>query len=209
MKRSYILAASALMLMTGAAFAAPADQPGHKSPAPGTNTEAMSATEDTVAGAVGTVSAEMTSTTKGFVTAAATSDMYEVTAGKIALQRAASPAVKEFAQKMVDAHTATTAKLKSILVSNKINVAPPAHVDDRRQGMLDNLRGASAADFDHRYVTQQIAAHQEADVLFRGYAKDGDNAAVKDFAAATDKDIKMHLSMAKKLDASTKSASNK
>jgi len=200
MKRAFFLAASALMLMGGAGFAAPADQPGHQSPAKGTNHEAVSATEDATAGVVGTVSAEMTSTTKGFVTAAATSDMYEVTAGKLAIDRAQSPAVKDFARKMVAAHTKTTATLKSILASNKIDAAPPAHVDDRRQGMLDNLRGASAADFDHRYITQQIAAHKEADILFRGYAKDGDNAAIKTFAATTDKDIKMHLSMAQALD---------
>jgi putative membrane protein len=209
MKNTLLGAASALFLMTGGAFAAPADQPGHESPKAGANSEAMSATEDTVAKAVGVVSAEMTSTTKGFVTAAATSDMYEVTAGKIALQRASSPAVKEFAQMMVDAHTKTTEKLKGIIADNKIAVTPPAHVDNRRQGMLDNLRGASAADFDHRYITQQVAAHTEADILFKGYAKDGDNAAIKDFAGATDKDIKMHLSMARKLDASTKSASAK
>jgi putative membrane protein len=166
----------------------------------------MSAVKDSTAGVVGAVSAEMTSTTKGFVTAAATSDMYEVTAGKIALMRAQSPDVKAFAQKMVDAHTMTTQKLKGILASNNINVTPPAHVDNRRQGMLDDLRGAKAADFDHRYITQQVAAHKEADILFRGYAKDGDNAAIKDFAATTDKDIKMHLSMAQQLDASTKTA---
>lgn len=214
MKHMLLGAASALVLMTsfsvgGGAFAAPADQPGHESPKPGTNHEAMSATEDSVAAGVGTISAEMTSTTKGFVTAAATSDMYEVTAGKIAIQRASSPAIKEFAQMMVAAHTKTTIKLKGIIADNKIAVTPPAHVDNRRQGMLDNLRGASAADFDHRYITQQVAAHTEADILFKGYAKDGDNATIKDFAVMTDKDIKMHLSMAKKLDAETKSASAK
>lgn len=199
MKHMIFGAASALLL-AGAAFAAPADQPGHKSPRPGSNNEAMSAVQDTTAGLVGTVSAEMTSTTKGFVTAAAISDMYEVTAGKVALQRATSPEVKAFAQMMVDAHTKTTEKLKGILASNKINVTPPAHVDNRRQGMLDNLRGAAAGDFDHRYMTQQVAAHKEADILFRGYAKDGDNGAIKEFAATTDKDIKMHLSKAQKLE---------
>jgi putative membrane protein len=209
MRHVLLGAASALVLMAGGAFAAPADQPGHESPKPGTNSEAMSAVKDTTAGMVGQVSAEMTSTTKGFVTAAATSDMYEVTAGKIAIQRAQSPDVKAFARKMVEAHTGTTAKLKGIIASNNINVTPPAHVDNRRQGMLDDLRGAKAEDFDHRYITQQIAAHKEADILFRGYAKDGDNAAIKDFAAATDKDIKMHLSMAQQLDANSKSASNK
>jgi putative membrane protein len=201
-------ATSALFLMAGGAFAAPVDQPGHESPKPGTNSETMSAVKDTTAGLVGQVSADMTSTTKGFVNAAAISDMYEVTAGKIAVQRAQSPAVKDFAQKMVDAHTETTNKLKGILAGNNISVTPPAHVDDRRQGMLDNLRGAKAQDFDHRYISQQIAAHKEADILMRGYAKDGDNAAIKDFAATTDKAVRMHLSMAQKLDARTKSASN-
>jgi putative membrane protein len=208
MKHAYLYAASALMMMTGAAIAAPADQPGHMSPAPGTNHESVSAVKDGTAGVVGQVSAEMTSTTKGFVTAAATSDMYEVTAGKIAIQRATSPEVKEFATQMVKAHTETTAKLKSILAANNIAVTPPAHVDNRRQGMLDDLRGAKTADFDHRYISQQVAAHKEADILMIGYAKDGDNAAVKDFAAATDKAVKMHLDMAQKLDAATKSASN-
>ncbi|HEU0096934.1 MAG TPA: DUF4142 domain-containing protein [Rhizomicrobium sp.] len=205
MKHTLLGAASALALMTGIAFAAPPDQPGHKSPAPGANSETMSAVEDSTAGVVGQVSAEMTSTTKGFVTAAATSDMYEVAAGKIALERARSPGVKEFAQKMIDAHTETTTKLKGIIAANNIKVVPPAHVDSRRQGMLDNLRGAAAADFDHRYVTQQVAAHKEADILMVGYAKDGDNAAIKQFAADTDKHVKMHLSMAEKL-ANMKSA---
>ena len=206
MKHTFVGAASALILIAGAALAAPADQPGHESPKPGSNSEAMSAMKDSTAGMVGTVSAEMTSTTKGFVTAAATSDMYEVTAGKIALQRAQSPDVKAFAQKMVDAHTMTTQKLKGIRASHNIDAAPPAHVDNRRQGMLDDLRGAKAADFDHRYITQQVAAHKEADILFRGYSKDGDNNAIKDFAGTTDKDIKMHLSMAQQLDASIKTA---
>ena len=156
----------------------------------------MSAIKDTTAGTVGTISAEMTHTTKGFVAAAATSDMYEVTAGKIALQRSQDADVKDFAQKMVDAHTKTTEKLKSILPAD---VVPPAHVDDRRQGMLNDLRGASAADFDHRYAVQQVAAHKEADILMRGYAKDGDNASIKFFAGDTDKDVKMHLSMAQDL----------
>ena len=33
----------------------------------------------------------------------------------------------------------------------------------------------------------------------RGYAKDGDNASIKSFAADTDKAVKMHLSMAQGL----------
>ena len=57
---------------------------------------------------VGVVSAEMTTTTKGFVQAAATSDMYEVEAGRIAERRAQSAQVKDFARHMVEAHTETS-----------------------------------------------------------------------------------------------------
>lgn len=186
-------------LMAGSVFAQPVDQPGHKSPRPGQNTNAVSAVEDTTAGLVGKISAEMTSTTKGFVTAAAIGDMYEVAAGKVAVERSKSAAVKEFAQQMIAAHTKTTAELKAVLAANKITVAPPKSVDNRRQGMLDNLRGASATDFDTRYMTQQVAAHEEADTLMSGYAKNGDSRPVRDFAADTDHHVKMHLTDAKKI----------
>jgi putative membrane protein len=209
MKRTLLGAASALCLsLAGTAFAAPADQPGHQSPAPGTNSETMSSVEDATAGAVGVISAEMTKTTKGFVAAAATSDMYEVEAGKIAERRAQSADVKDFAHHMVEAHTQTTDKLKSILAANNIAVTPPAHLDDRRQGMIDNLRGAKRADFDHRYLAQQEAAHREAAILMDGYAKDGDNNAVKDFAADTLPAVREHLAMVKKLRGERRNAEN-
>jgi putative membrane protein len=197
------IAAAALCLASSALAQAP-NQPGHESPRPGTNTEAVSATEDAVAGLVGRVSAEMTSTMQGFVTAAATSDMYEVAAGKLAMERARSAEVKAFARQMVEAHTGTTKKLQGLLAGGQVKATPPAALDNRRQGMLDNLKGASAADFDHRYIVQQIAAHREAQALFEGYAKEGDNAALKDFAATTAPTIRMHLSMAENLNRSVK-----
>lgn len=198
MKNILMLSAAAL-LTTASAFAAPPDQPGHKSPAPGTNNETMSTVQDTTSHVVGTVSAQTTTSLQGFVTGAAISDMYEVEAGKIAQQRATNPDVKAFAAKMVQAHTETTAKLKSILAGMKRQPAAPAHLDDRRQGLIDNLRGASAADFDARYMSQQVDAHKEALSLMKGYAKDGDNAAVKRFAASTASAVQDHLNMAEPL----------
>ncbi len=191
-----LIAASIVAVSSAVAFAQTGDKPGHMSPAPSTNNETMSAVKDTTAGMVGTVSAEMTHTTNGFVNAAAISDMYEVTAAKVAIDRSESADVKAFAKQMVAAHTGTTKKLKGLLPST---IVPPLNVDSRRQGMLDDLRGAKGPDFDHRYISQQVAAHKEADILMRGYAKDGDNAGIKAFAADTDKAVKMHLSMAEKL----------
>jgi putative membrane protein len=208
MNRYLVTTASAFLLTAAGAFAAEVDRPGHESPRPGTSSEAMSAVKDSTAGVVGKVSAAMTHTIQGFVSAAAISDMYEVEAGKIAEQRAQSPAVKRFAEQMVQAHTETTAKLKGIIAARNLSITPPSHVDNRRQGMLDDLRGAKSQDFDHRYISQQVAAHEEADILMRGYAKDGDNQAIKDFAGTTDEAVKMHLAMAQRLDAKNRSASN-
>jgi putative membrane protein len=198
MKRILLLSAATLLAGT-TAFAAPPDQPGHQSPAPGTNNETVSTVQDTTSHVVGTVSAETTSSLQGFVTGAAISDMYEVEAGKIAAKRSTNPDVKAFAAKMVQAHTETTDKLKSILSGMKHQPAAPAHLDDRRQGLIDNLRGADAGDFDARYTSQQVDAHKEALILMKGYAKDGDNRDVKMFAADTTPKIQQHLSMAEKI----------
>ena len=86
-------------------------------------------------------------------------------------------------------------------------MTPPAHLDTRRQGMIDDLRGAKSEDFDRRYLAQQQAAHEEAVILMRGYAKDGDNSSVKQFAADTLPAVQDHLAMVKKIRAGMKTAS--
>jgi putative membrane protein len=198
MKKILLLSAACVFAST-AAFADPPDQPGHQSPAPGTTNDTMSAVKDTAGHVVGDVSAETTTSLQGFVTAAAISDMYEVEAGKIAEDRSKNSKVRMFAEHMVMAHTETTDKLKSILASGHGNVTPPAHLDDRHQGMIDELRGAKAEDFDGRYLAQQIDAHKEALILMKGYAKSGDVAAVRHFAAKTAPVVQSHLNMAESI----------
>lgn len=200
MRHAFTFSVAALALLGAApALAAPPDQPGHQSPAPGTANDTVSAVKDATGHVVGTVSAEMTTSLQGFVNEAAVSDMFEVEAGKIALDRSSDAGIKAFAQKMIAAHTATTGQLKATLTKINSSVTPPATLDNRRQGMIDELRAAKAEDFNGRYLAQQVDAHNEALILMRGYAKDGDTAAVKSFAAKTEKAVQMHLNMAQKL----------
>src|SRR5205085_8426287 len=91
-------------LLAGSVLAGASDQPGHVSPRPGTNTHAITAAKDMTAKAVGMISAEMTHSSKAFVQAASVSDMYEIEAANIALQRSANPKVKEFANTMLRDH---------------------------------------------------------------------------------------------------------
>jgi putative membrane protein len=164
--------------------------------------QAVDKVQDAASAPVGQTSAATigANTTDGFVSSAAMSDMYEVEAGKIASERSKSAQIKSFAQMMVKDHTATTTELKGILSKASLNVTPPAALDERRKGMLDNLRSATAENFDKTYMDQQVAAHGEAATLMKGYADNGDNADLKAFAAKTAPKVQMHLDMARNLD---------
>jgi putative membrane protein len=53
--------------------------------------------------------------TPEFIRTATISDMYEVEAGKIAAEKGKSDAVKQFGQRMVEAHSQTTEEVKGIV----------------------------------------------------------------------------------------------
>ena len=146
-------------------------------------------------GATGAVS------TEAFLRDAAMGDMYEIEAAKMALARSQNSAVKQAAEKIMDDHKAASEKLKALAATNGWTL--PTALDERRKGMLDNLRGASAADFDDRYLDQQTMAHHEALTLFNGYARMGDNAALKGFAAEVAPKLETHAQMVTKLDRGT------
>lgn len=162
----------------------------------------LAGAQDSTAAAVGGVSAATTTTAQGFVTGAATSDMYEIQAATLAKEKATNAAVKHFAAKMIHEHKASSAKLMHIVADPSLNLAPPADLDERRKGLENNLTVAAPADFDKTYIDQQVAAHQEAVTLFKGYVDNGDNAALKAFAVATLPTIESHLAMAKALQSS-------
>ena len=169
-----------------------------------TDSPAVAAAQDATAGAVGAVAATAGAfTTAGFVTGAATSDMYEIAAAKIAAHKSTNPKVKAFATQMVHDHTASTASLKKILAGG-VTATPPDAMDKRRDGLINNLNAAAPRDFDKTYMDQQVAAHNEALTLFKGFADHGDNDALKAFAAKTAPTIQGHLDMANQMSGAMK-----
>lgn len=138
--------------------------------------------------------------TPDFVQTAATSDMYEVEAGKIASEKGQSAAIKQFGQMMVEAHSKTSEELKAIVAAEKINVQLPTALDAKHQRLIDALKNAAPADFDKTYAEQQEEAHGDAEDLFEDYADDGDNAALKSFAAKVLPVIKQHKAEADRLE---------
>ena len=142
----------------------------------------VNAAQDATSGVVGQTSAATlgANTAGGFVTALAVSDMYELQSADIAMEKSATAGIDELAGMIKTDHTASTAKLKSIVPTEAADTPLPTALDERRQGLIDKLNAAAPADFDRVYLTQQVAAHNEALTLLNGFK---DHSETPDLAA--------------------------
>jgi putative membrane protein len=138
--------------------------------------------------------------TQDFVTLAAQSDMLEIESSKLALTKADSAKTKQFADKMIKDHTATSTELKSLVAGGKVAASLPPTLDKAHQEKLDKLNKLTGRDFTNEYDNMQVAAHKDAVSLFERYSKEGDNAELKAFAAKHLPHLQEHLKMAQALD---------
>lgn len=133
-----------------------------------------------------------------FLQRAAQSGMLEIEASKLAVERAQSPQVKEFAQKMITDHTAVDKELRALAQSKKVELPT-----DLRWGQGRTMKGLQkdeGADFDERYVDKvAVDAHEDAVELFEEASKDAEDAEVKAFAAKTLPSLQQHLQMGESL----------
>lgn len=129
----------------------------------------------------------------GFAEATAMSDMYEVTAGNIALERAESEAVREFAQMMVADHTQSSRDLEQALGGSVEDFSMPASLDTEHQAQVDILQSLQGDAFDREYLTQQMAAHRKTLAMLKAYGGNGDVAELRQFAQSTTPVVQKHL----------------
>ena len=138
-------------------------------------------------------------TSQGFVNAAAAGDKFEIESSKLAAAAGASAEVKSFADKMISAHTESTAKLKSTLSGMPSPLTPDDTLNPDQQAKLDGLKTLKGAEFDSAYKDAQVAAHQAALDALKGYSASGDDAALKTFADGLIPTVTAHLNMAQGL----------
>ena len=132
-----------------------------------------------------------------FVSQAAQGDMFEIEAAKIAAARSANPDVKAFAAMMTEAHTKSSAALKTAAALGGVTL--PAAVSPEQQAKLDKLNKEEAKAFDEEYVEGQIDAHQTMLNLMSRYANDGAFGPLKTLAVDTMGGVQAHLDSAKSL----------
>jgi putative membrane protein len=134
----------------------------------------------------------------GNVPMAASSDQFEIQSGQMALQMSQNPAIRQFAQMLIQDHQQTTASLMAAAQSAGLPPPPPTLLP-QHQALLDQLRGASGPNFDVAFRDAQVQAHQQALQLHQGYASGGDVPALRQVAATAVPVIQNHLNMAQQL----------
>lgn len=154
---------------------------------------AIDKAEDAVGDVVGKASAALSGgSTSGFVKNAILSDLYEIEAAELALSRG-TPATQDLAREILSDHRQNSQKLVSTVKNARADVDIPGELDERRRGMIDNLRAAPSEEFETVFIQQQTSAHEEAVQLYRNYAENGEVEPLRSFAGTALPVLQRHL----------------
>lgn len=129
-----------------------------------------------------------------FVRMAGASDQYEIQSSQLVLQTSQDPALRRFAEMMVDHHMMTTATVMRAAQTEGLSPPPPM-LDAPRMEMIRSLQAATGPARDDLYRQQQVMAHREALTLHASYAKSGDAPALMKAAATAVPIVSRHYNM--------------
>lgn len=129
-----------------------------------------------------------------FMEKAAQGGLAEVQLGKLAADKASSPEVKRFGQRMVDDHGKANDQLKQLATSKGVNL--PSELDRSTRREMDRLTKLSGAAFDREYMQHMVSDHKKDVSEFKSVAKRAKDADLRQFAASTLPTLEQHLSLA-------------
>jgi len=137
----------------------------------------------------------MSSSDHDFLMDAAMGGLMEVELGRVAAQQAASAAVKQFGQRMVDDHSAANTELMTLAQSKGITL--PTELDTKHREQVTKLSGMSGAEFDRAYMNMMVSDHNKDVAAFEKESTKGGDPDLKAFATKTLPTLKEHQQMAK------------
>jgi len=126
-----------------------------------------------------------------FAEKAAQSDIFEMAAAKLVLDKGASDEVKTFAGDMVKDHGKSTHGLHDAAAKDGARL--PEDMGPELAKKYESLKPLAGPALDAAYVSTQVSVHTDAVELFDKYSKDGQAGALKSFAQQTYPTIRMHL----------------
>lgn len=132
-----------------------------------------------------------------FVAKAAAGGMEEVALGKLAQEKAASPQVKQFGQRMVTDHSKANQQLAQ--AAQESGIAMPPTADSKAHKEASKLSSKSGKDFDTAYMKMMLKDHEQDVKEFQKEASTGNAPAVKSAASQTLPVLEEHLTLAKQV----------
>lgn len=135
---------------------------------------------------------------KDFFETAASANMLEVEAGKLAAAQGTDPSVRQYGERMVTDHTKATEELQAL--AQKKGVTLPKQMLKRHQAMYQDLsEEKKGKDFDQEFKKHMVVSHKEAVSLFDQTARKAKDPEVKAFAEKTLPILQAHGGDARKL----------
>lgn len=204
MNRIYLKALPAALLAIG--FAAGASAQGN-STTPSTANGASTATRNENARDIPSATgrsgdhakSSLSHSDRKFIEEAAKGGMAEVELAKIAQERASSPEVKQFAQRMEQDHSKANEQLRQLAQAKGVTMpSGPKLKDNHEASKLSKLQGE---DFDRAYMDYMVKDHKHDVKEFQKQAKNAKDPDVKAFAQQTAPTLEEHLQLAENADA--------
>jgi putative membrane protein len=142
-----------------------------------------------------------------FMKEAADGGMAEVELGQLAADKASSPDVKEFAQRMVTDHSQANDQLKQLAAQKGVTL--PSSPSPKNEAIKNKLSKLSGDAFDQAYMSDMLKDHRTDVAAFQKESTSGQDPDVKQFASQTRPTLKDHLKQAEtispKLNSTTRS----
>jgi putative membrane protein len=128
---------------------------------------------------------------ESFYKSAGEGGLAEVAAGKLAEDKATTPALKDFGGMMVKDHSTADQKLWAIAAATDLKMPTTPSVEEVAAG--ERLKLLSGDSFDKAYIKNQIDAHRDTVALFKKEIASGHDKAAQQFASATLPTVQAHL----------------
>lgn len=155
-------------------------------------------TSNSQTGASAAQSGKLSPADRVFMRKAAQGGKAEIELGQLAQEKASSPEVKQFGQRMVTDHTQAADQLKQVAEKEGVKLPETLNAKDRAtKARLEKLSGSA---FDRAYMKDMVTDHTEDVREFKTEARNGKDPDVKNFAAQTAPTLEDHLKEAKSIE---------
>lgn len=134
---------------------------------------------------------------KHFLTKVSEDGKAEIAFGLMAADRAESPKVKQFGQRMIEDHQKAGMEVKQLALKQGIDLALPMLTEQKKKGA--ELSRLSGKEFDRAYVSYMVKEHIKDVTEFEHTAKALKDPRVKEWVTASLPTLKEHLTIAKNI----------